>query len=130
MQYIDYVKKILLLGFCCCLGLVSVTYGQEHPFLLDGKYWQQLPYEARIMYVKGICDMADFEYRAGGTGRGPCIARAFVEELKNKTKADIVREVDQYYQTHQENLQTNVIEVILRQSAKLCPPEAKKEEKK
>ncbi|MFP3868302.1 MAG: hypothetical protein ACLFUU_09085 [Desulfobacteraceae bacterium] len=124
MRYFNYGRKIFLIGICCCLGLVSSSFGQEKPFLLlDGNYWQELPYEARLTYVKGVCDMADFEYRAGGTGRGPCIACAFMEELKNKTKADIVQEVDQYYQTHPEDSPKTVIEVILRESANLCPPE-------
>lgn len=125
MHCFNYGRKFFLIGICCCLCLVSASYAQEHPFLLDGNYWQQLPYEAQVTYIKGVCNMADFEYRAGGTGRGPCIAYAFVEELKNKTVATIVREVDQYYQNHPGDLQKTVIEVILRESAKLCPPEEK-----
>ncbi|OPX20288.1 MAG: hypothetical protein BZ151_04785 [Desulfobacca sp. 4484_104] len=129
MQCLNFGQKIFLLSLCCCLGSVLVTNAQQHPFLLDGEYWLKLPYEARVTYIKGVGNMADFEFRAGGTGRGPCIAWAFVEELKNKTVADIVQDVDQYYQTHPEDLQKTVIEVILRRSAQLCPPEVIKEEK-
>ncbi|MDD3579755.1 MAG: hypothetical protein PHW74_01895 [Desulfobacca sp.] len=130
MQYLNYGQKIFLIGICCCLGLVSISDAQQQAFLLDGKYWQELDYEARITYIKGVGNMADFSLRAGGSGRDSCIARAFVEDLKNKTVADIVQEVDQYYQTHPESLSTSVIEVILRESAKVCPPEGKQEEKR
>jgi hypothetical protein len=74
--------------------------------------------------------MADFEVAAGGQGRAGCICKAFVDELKTKTVAQIVQEVDKYYQEKPENLKTSVIEVVLRRCTALCPPEPKAAGKK
>ncbi len=90
---------VILLGCLICgLGLASPGWGQ--PFLLDGTHWTDISYDAKVTYVKGVGNMADFECQAGGPKRGRsfCIATMLVQELKDRTIDSVVKEIDQYYQ--------------------------------
>jgi hypothetical protein len=118
---------VILLGLLICgLGTLTPAWGQA--FLLDGTHWSQISYDAKVAYVKGVGNMADFEVQAGGskTARGYCLAYMLVQEMKDKTIEAIVKEVDQYYQENPGDTKKTVLEVILRRAAKLCPPETKK----
>ena len=81
----------------CGLGTLTPAWGQ--PSLLDGTHWSGISYDAKVGYVKGVGNMADFEVQAGGskTSRGYCLAYNLVQEMKNKTIEAIVKEMDQYY---------------------------------
>ncbi|HAY22983.1 MAG TPA: hypothetical protein DCY27_12660 [Desulfobacterales bacterium] len=113
-----------------CLVLVLIVvfpgWAAEQAFILDGTLWQDLSYDARITYVKGVCNMADFECQIGGAGRGFCVAKMLVEELKAKAVGDVVKDIDQYYQENPEKIKTSVLEVMVRRATKLCPPEPTK----
>lgn len=96
----------------------------------DGTHWKEFPQEIKVAYVKGVLNMAAYETASGGAGRALCISKAFTEELKAKTMGQVISEVDKYYQDNPGKLQTPVIDVLLRQCTKLCPPEPAKPEKK
>jgi hypothetical protein len=118
---------VILFGMLICgLGMVSPGWGQ--PFLLDGNHWSQISYDAKVAYVKGVGNMADFEVQAGGSksSRGYCLAYALVQEMKGKTIEANVLDVDQYYKENPGDLKKSVLEVMLRRAAKVCPPETKK----
>jgi hypothetical protein len=119
--------KVILLGLLLC-GLGSLTPAWGQPFMLDGTHWSGISYDAKVGYVKGLGNMADFEVQAGGskTSRGYCLAYNLVQEMRNKTIEAIVKEVDQYYLENPGDTQKTVLEVIMRRAAKLCPPETKK----
>jgi hypothetical protein len=111
-------------------GALAAETGAQQGFLWDGSHWKEMSPDVKIAYVKGIGNMADVENAVGGKGRAACISRAFVDELKKKTVGQVVSEVDEFYKTNPAKMNTPVVEVILRASTKLCPPEAAGIEKK
>jgi len=112
------------------LGLTTAALAADKPgFLWNGTHWSQVSAEGKAGYIFGIGNLADFE-TAAAAGRLACISRAFAEELKGKTVAQVIEAVDKFYQENPDKLQTSVIEVILRQCAKVCPPETKSGVKK
>jgi hypothetical protein len=118
---------LILLGVLICgLGMTSPGWGQ--PFLLDGTHWTEISYDARVTYIKGVGNMADFECQAGAPkqSRSYCIAMMLVQELKEKSIDSVVKEIDQYYKENPGKLNTPVLEVLVRRATKLCPPETTK----
>ena len=92
-------------------------------FLWNGVHWQQVAMDGKAGYIFGIGNLADYEI-AASKGRQPaCVSRAFVDDLKTRTVMQIIQEVDKYYQDNPGKLDTPVIEVVLRQCTKVCPPE-------
>ena len=81
---------------------------------------------ASLLYVKGIGNMADFETAAGGAGQAACISKGFVAELKTKTIAQVIAEVDKFYKENPAKLDLPVVAVILQRCTKLCAPTAEK----
>lgn len=106
--------------------LTGPLWSKQQPFLLTGDHWQQLSYEGKVMYIKGVGNMADFEAHLQIRGREGCLSAALVEELKSKTIAEVVREIDTYYQERPENLATPVLEVLIRRATSVCQLEEKK----
>jgi hypothetical protein len=98
-------------------------------FLWDGNFWKQLSMDAKLGYIGGIGNLADFEM-AASKGKAFCVSQTFAEELKHKTPLAIVEEVDKFYQENPGKLNTSVIEVVLRRCTTVCPPEAPSGEKK
>jgi hypothetical protein len=119
-----------LKGICLILGAALILAGAgpalalEKGSLWDGSQWKDLSKEIKVAYVKGICNMADFEVGVGLMGRAACISKAFVDELKTKSIGQVVDEVDKYYKENPAKASTPVIEVILRRCTTVCPPEA------
>jgi len=99
--------------------------GWSQPFFLDGTHWQAIPYEAKVTYIKGVGNMADFEVQVGASqqSRTYCIAAVLVQELKEKTIDTVVKEIDAYYKENPDKLYTSVLEVMVRRATTLCPPE-------
>jgi hypothetical protein len=64
--------------------------------------------------------MADFETAAAGSAPPPCISKGFVDELKTKTIAQVIAEVDKYYQENPGKMDMPVIAVIMQRCTKLC----------
>ncbi|MGA7577404.1 MAG: hypothetical protein ACLQUW_12195 [Desulfobaccales bacterium] len=114
-----------LLTLVLLLGLAGSGLAQEKAFLWNGDQWTQLSYDSKVGYVKGIGNLADFEYDvATSKGKPAPIANAFSTNLKNKTVGEIVDQIDSYYRDNPGKLGTSVIEVILlRCAAGVCPPE-------
>jgi hypothetical protein len=115
--------KAAIFGLAILLALSAASLAAEKGFLWDGSHWKGLGADLKVAYVKGVGNMADIEAATGGPGRAVCISKAFVDELKTKTVSQIVAEVDKYYQDNPGKEKMPVIEVILRASTKLCPPE-------
>jgi len=111
------------------LGLTTGALALEKAFLWDGAHWTQVSADGKAGYIFGIGNLADFENAASG-GKAPCVSRAFTDELKTKTVAQIVTEVDKFYKDNPDKLKTSVIEVVLRRCTTICPPEMKGGEKK
>ena len=93
-------------------------------FLWNGVNWQQVSEDGKAGYIFGIGNLADFEVAASKGKKLACISRAFVDALKTKTVMQIIQAVDKFYQDNPGKLDTPVIEVVLRQCASVCPPEA------
>jgi hypothetical protein len=126
----NITRKTWIIGLAILFACSSLALAQSKGFLWDGTHWKDLTQEIKVAYIKGIGNMADFETAAGGSGRAGCISKAFVDELKTKTIAQIVQEVDKYYKENPKKMNTSVIEVVLRRCTALCPPEPKTAEKK
>jgi len=116
-----FIVKSWILAGIVLLTLASLAQAQEKGFLWDGNQWPQLSYDAKVGYVKGIGNLADFEV-ASSKGKGPAISQAFVSELKAKTVDQIIKDVDNYYQENPGKLNTSVLEVILIRCTTVCPP--------
>ncbi len=117
---------LLVSLFCCSLALPPVSWGQ--PFMLDGTHWQDISYDAKVTYIKGIGNMADFEVQADGPkkGQGYCIAYMLVQEFKDCSIDSVVKEIDKFYQENPKELKKPVLEVMIRRASQLCPPEKTK----
>ena len=61
---------LILLG-CLICGLGLASPGLTQPFLLDGTHWTEISYDARVTYVKGVGNMADFECQSRGSQANP-----------------------------------------------------------
>ena len=116
--------KVVVAILALLLGLTSAVLAKGKAFLWDGSHWSQASTDGKIGYIFGIGNLSDFE-NAASRGQGPCLTRAFAEELKGKTVAQIVAEVDKFYQDHPDKMKTSVIEVVLRQCTSVCAPEKK-----
>ena len=108
------------------LALGSAALAAEKGFLWDGTQWKDMTTDIKVAYVKGIGNMADFENAAGGAGRAACISKGFVAELKTKTIAQVIAEVDKFYKENPAKLDLPVVAVILQRCTKLCAPAAEK----
>jgi hypothetical protein len=126
----NITKKTWIIGMVILFACSGFALAESKGFLWDGTHWKDMTQEIKVAYIKGIGNMADFETAAGGRDRAGCISKAFVDELKTKTVAQIVQEVDKYYKEKPDNLKTSVIEVVLRRCTALCAPEPKAAEKK
>lgn len=111
-------------------GALAAEKAGDKGYLWDGTHWKDMSQELKVAYIKGVGNMADFEAALSGKGRGFCISKALTEELKAKPVSQVVTEVDGFYKANPGKMQTSVVEVILRASTKLCPPEAGAEKKK
>jgi len=108
------------------LALSTVALATEKGFLWDGTQWKDMTTDIKVAYVKGIGNMADFETAAAGSAPPPCISKGFVDELKTKTVAAVIAEVDKFYQENPAKLDLPVIAVIMQRCTKLCAPTAGK----
>jgi hypothetical protein len=109
----------LLLGLA--LGAGAAELGKA--FLWNGNNWTQVSPDAKIGYIFGVGNLADFEVAAAG--RNPAFARAFVNDLRKMSVVQIVEQVDKFYQANPDKMGATVIEVVLRRCTTVCPPEAK-----
>jgi hypothetical protein len=103
------------------IALATAALAAEKGFLWDGTQWKDMTKDIKVAYVKGIGNMADFETGAAGPNPPPCIAKGFVDELKTKTIAQVIVEVDKYYQENPGKMDMPVIAVIMQRCTKLCP---------
>ena len=100
--------------------LSTAALAAEKGFLWDGNHWKDMSPDLRVAYVKGIGNMADFETAGAGSGPPPCISKGFVDELKTKTIAQVIAEVDKYYKENPGKMDMPVIAVIMQRCTKLC----------
>lgn len=118
------MKLMGKVGFFALLAVLVLAGGalaQGKATLWDGKQWPQMPYDAKVGYVAGVGNLADFE-TAAGKGKYAVVSRAFSSELKTKTVGQIIDEVDKYYKENPGKLDTTVLEVILMRCTTVCPP--------
>jgi len=115
---------VLVLVMFFALGTAALA--AEKGFLWNGTQWKDMTNDIKVAYVKGIGNMADFETAAAGSAPAPCISKGFVAELQTKTIAQVIAEVDKFYQENPAKLDLPVVAVILQRCTKLCAPTAGK----
>ncbi len=93
------------------LSLPALVLGQAT--LWDGTQWKDLPQEAKIGYVKGVGNLADYEMAASREHVG-VISQALNKQWRTKPIRQIVQEVDRFYQENPQKVTMPVIEVMLR----------------
>ena len=126
-----FMGRAVILGLALCFALAAVSLAADNSgFMWDGTHWKDLNFDLKVAYIKGVGNMADFEVGTGSSGRSACISKSLVGELKTKSVGQVVQEVDGYYKDNPSKVKTPVLEVILRSSTKLCPPETATEKKK
>jgi hypothetical protein len=101
------VAMLLILA----LSLPALVWGQAS--LWDGTQWKDLSHDAKIGYVKGVGNLADYEM-AASQKRAGAISRALNSQWRTKSIGQIVQEVDRYYQENPQKMTLPVIEVMLR----------------
>ncbi len=111
-----------ILALALLLGWAAGASAQSQ-LAWDGNQWKEFTQEIKTAYLKGVLNMAAYETASGGAGRGPCISRAFTEELKTKNLGQVISEVDKFYNDNPTKMNMPVIDVMMRASTKLCPPE-------
>ena len=121
--------QVGLLVLVAVLVLAGGALAEEKGFLWDGNQWPQLSFDAKVGYVKGVGNLADFE-AAASKGKAACVSQAFAAELKTKTVNQIIEEVDKFYKENPGKLSTTVLEVVLMRCTKACPPGYGEETKK
>lgn len=123
------IKKIKGIGLVVALLLTPLTVSplgsQMQPFMLTGEHWQQLSYDNKVLYIKGVGNMADYETQIQSQGRSRCVSAVLVEELRNKNIGEVVKEIDRYYQDNPGTAAVPVIEVLMRKAIAACPPAEK-----
>jgi hypothetical protein len=123
------MRKVILCGVLVgILTLGTAAVGWSQPSLLNGTNWSEISYDAKVGYVKGVGNMADYECQAGAfkQGRVFCLASTLVQELKDKSIEAIVKDIDQFYKENPGKMSTSVLEVMLRRANLVCPPEKTK----
>ncbi len=115
--------KIVLFALMLVLVMAGSAPAQEKAFMWDGTQWPQLSLDAKVGYVKGVGNLADFE-AAASKGKA-VLAEAVSSQLKTKTVNQIIAQVDKFYQDNPSKLSTSVLEVILMRCTTVCPPEMK-----
>ncbi len=113
--------KIGLITLLVVMLLPGVALAQGKAALWDGKQWPQMTYDAKVGYVSGIGNLADFE-TAAGKGKYAAVSKVLATELRNKTVAQIIDQVDDFYKTNPDKLNTTVLEVVLQRCTTACPP--------
>ena len=117
-------KRGLIIGaVLLVLFLPALVLGQT-AMLWDGTQWTTLSRDAKIGYVKGVGNLADYEM-AASRDRAGVVARAFMGEWRVKTIDQVVQEVDKFYRENPNSINMSVIEVMLRCCSGLnLPPQA------
>jgi hypothetical protein len=118
---VRFMGKIVLFALMVVLVMAGSPLAQGKAALWDGSQWTQMSYDAKVGYVAGVGNMADFDL-AAGKGKYGYVSRAFSTELKTKTVSQIVDEVDNYYKENPNSLSTTVLEVIAIRCTSFCPP--------
>lgn len=112
------IACVSVLVLLCALATAALA--ADKGFLWNGTHWKDMNPDIKVAYVKGIGNMADFETAAAGSAPPPCISKGFVDELKTKTVAQVIAEVDKYYKENPGKMDMPVIAVILERCTKLC----------
>jgi len=119
------IACVSVLVMLCALATAALA--AEKGFLWEGTHWKDMSPDLKVAYVKGIGNMADFEIAAAGSAPPPCISKGFVDELKTRTIAQVIAEVDKYYKENPGKMDMPVIAVIMQRCTKLCEaPAARK----
>ena len=71
--------KVGLFALVVVLVLAGGALAQEKGFLWDGNQWPQLSFDAKVGYVKGVGNLADFEV-AASKGKAAVVSRAFADD--------------------------------------------------
>ena len=74
--------KIVLFALMLVLVMAGSAPAQEKAFMWDGTQWPQLSFDAKVGYVKGVGNLADFE--AGASKGKAVLAQAFAASSKPK----------------------------------------------
>jgi len=125
----NFWGKTALLGIALVLALAFGALALEKAELINGTHWTKWSMDAKLVYVRGFSNMADFEAAASGR-RNICLSKVLADELKAKTLGQIVADVDNYYKENPDKMSTSVIEVTFMRCTKYCPPGTVKQEKK
>jgi hypothetical protein len=84
--------------------------------LLTGEVWQTMSPDAKVAFVWGIGNLAEFERHLRDIP--PAESKSFlpmlIKGLQGKTINDVVGRLDTYYQTHSEQRQLPVINAIFQ----------------
>jgi len=111
------------------LGLVLATgawAAGDRAEMINGTHWTKWNQADKLVYIRGLTNWADFITEAQAKKANTfeyCASRVMVDELKTKTLGQIADKVDAYYRDNPGNLNTTVIEVLIRRCTNVCPPE-------
>lgn len=120
--------KTALLAPLLVLVLATGVWGaMAKAQLINGNQWGEWTYTDKLVYIRGISNWVDFVTAAraqANTGKswGFSMSKCLADALKTKSLGQVVADVNAYYQANPGNMNASVVEVILKYSAKVCPP--------
>jgi hypothetical protein len=121
-----FCNKSALLVFALSLVLAaSPVAAIDKAELINGTHWTQWSTQDKLVYIRGLCNWADFITLAQaqrGKSSEFSMSKTLVNELKTKTLGQVVSSVDTFYRENPGKLSTSVIEVVLRRCTNICPP--------
>ena len=120
-------KTALLVPFLVLVLATGVWGAMSKAEMIDGNQWSQWSYNDQLVYIRGISNWADFVSVARaqadpGKTWGFSMSQCLADALKTKSLGQVVGDVNAYYQANPGNMNTSVVEVILKHSVKICPP--------
>src|SRR5574337_1593215 len=112
------VRWIVVVGLLLVVfaGWRVLESAEPAPQLLTGQLWQTLSPDAKVAFVWGIGNLAEFErVQAGSPQAGTKSFIPFlVNGLKGKSIDEVVGLVDAYYRNHPDQLQRPVVDAIFQ----------------
>lgn len=120
--------RTALLAPLLVLVLASGVWGaMAKAELINGTQWTKWTERDKLVYIRGISNWADFVTAARaqankGKTWGFSMSKCLADALKIKSLGQVVADVDAYYRANPGNMNNSVVEVVLRHSAKICPP--------
>jgi hypothetical protein len=97
-------------------GLHLTAAAEPETQFLKGQTWQTMSHDTKMAYIWGMGNLAAFGLALMGVPSTPqqSFLPLLVKGLQGKSMAEVVSQLDTYYQTHPEQIEQPVIDGLFR----------------